>query len=868
MSTERSLIGDPLATLVRAVGRHPIIVIVGVMLLASGAGRYVAGNLGINTDTANMISPELEWRRDFIAFREAFPARDRNIIVAVDAANPDVATDAARALAATLAAQPAHFESVFLAGFGEFFDRNGLLYLSLGQLESLSDDLVAAQPLVGRLSRGFGGAAVLDVAAMAVTADELSVADGIEGLLGEIALTIEADADGASRLLRWQSLFEVDAASTATPLLLLRPVLDFGRVQPAAAAIDAIRDAAEQVSEAAAAPVTVRLSGTVAMEHEELISVTRGAAAAGIAALVMVVVVLLWTLRSVVLLIVSILTLLTGLVFTAAFAAFAVGHLNLISVAFAVLYVGLGVDFILHFCLRHKELLATGIERVEALARTAHGVGASLVICAVTTAAGFFAFMPTDFDGVSELGLISGGGMFISLVASLVLLPALLAVAWRPAGEFSAASARLPVRAFNPARAGGAARVVVVMAAALSIASLLALPGLEFDSNPIHLRDPESESVRLLSELAERSEAPMFSMLAIAEDRTDVDRWRAALAADPLVDRVVGASSLVPGDQEEKLLVLDDLRFVLGAGFGNVTAQAFDATQLERAMRDLLTAVRGESVAGAPRLAAAIERWLGVSAATDAAGGVARAAALDRALRSDFTTQIGRLAAGLDAEPFTVSDLPAALAERWIGPDGRELVEFVPAEDLNDNEAASRFVDAVRAVVPNATGLPVVYREASRTIVGAFRQALSLALGVVAILLLILLRRIGDTILVLLPILFASATTAAIAVWFGLPFNFANIIALPLLIGVGVDNGIHIVHRNRTEPREGGTFATSTSRAVLASGLTTIASFGNLAFSSHVGTASMGKLLTIGMLVTLAATLILLPSLLALRKRT
>lgn len=240
---------------------------------------------------------------------------------------------------------------------------------------------------------------------------------------------------------------------------------------------------------------------------------------------------------------------------------------------------------------------------------------------------------------------------------------------------------------------------------------------------------------------------------------------------------------------------------------------------------------------------------------------------LDRDLRSDLPAELEALDTRLSGRPFGIADLPEPLRERWVADNGHELVEFVPAEDLNDNAAAARFVAAVRAVAPRATGLPVVYQEASRTIVSAFIEALSYALIMVTVLLLVLLRRVRDTALVIAPILFAAVMTAAVAVWLDLPFNFANIIALPLLIGVGVDNGIHIVHRMRTEPPSaGGPFATSTSRAVLASGLTTIASFGNLAFSGHVGMASMGQLLTIGMVVTLIATLILLPALLSRRK--
>lgn len=864
------LLGRMLGLVVGGVVRRAGWVVVVILALAFLAGRYAAGTLGINTDTANMISPSLDWRKDFIAYRDAFPARDRNLVVAVDAADAAVAADAAAALAMALEARPDQFVSVFLAGHGEFFDRNGLLYLSLPELEALSDELVAAQPLIGQLRDGFSGAAVLDLAGTALGSATGEEADSLDPLLGALATVFETSVAGHAEPISWRSVIGADATANATrQLLLVRPVLDFTRVQPALEPIAAIRALSETIGAQYGDSVRVRLTGTVAMEHEELQSVVRSASTAGIAALVMVIVVLIWALRSIVLLVVSIVTLLTGLVFTAAFAAVAVGHLNLISVAFAVLYVGLGVDFILHICLRMKELIAAGHDTVTGLVETAQGVGASLVICAVTTAAGFYAFIPTDFDGVSELGMISGSGMFISLIVTITLLPALLKLVWRPRpGAVSGVATHLQVPHVRARNRRGAAIAIVTIAVAVGVAALVAVPHVEFDSNPIHLRNPESESIVLLDELADSSEAPLFSMVAIADDAADSARWADGLSDEPLVERVITTKALVPEDQDEKLLVLDDLRFVLGSGFADLDPRAFDEHALMASADTLLTVLEASSVPTpeASRLRAAIERWRQRLPA-DTAERADFLGAIDRAVRADLPEQLDRLEQLLATTGFDRDDLPAELRERWIDSDGHELVEFVPIEDLNDNAAAARFVGVIRAVAPRATGLPVVYQEASRTIVSAFSQALLYALIMVAALLLLLLRRLGDTLLVLGPILFAAVVTAGVAVLIDLPFNFANIIALPLLIGVGVDNGIHLVHRMRSEPpAHGNAYETSTSRAVLASGLTTIASFGNLAFSEHVGMSSMGQLLTVGMLVTLAATLVLLPALLELRR--
>ena len=183
---------------------------------------------------------------------------------------------------------------------------------------------------------------------------------------------------------------------------------------------------------------------------------------------------------------------------------------------------------------------------------------------------------------------------------------------------------------------------------------------------------------------------------------------------------------------------------------------------------------------------------------------------------------------------------------------------------MSDNAAARRFIAAARGVVAKVTGPPVVYQEASSTVVRAFELALLYAFSMVTAMIFVVLRRWRETLLVVVPIALSKLVTAAVAVAIGMPFNYANIIALPLLVGFGVDNGIHVVHRMRTDTAE-QLFDTSTMRAVLASGLTIVASFGNLAFSSHVGTASMGVMLTVGLSVSMAFTLIALPAWLRVR---
>ncbi len=861
-----SWIADAIARWVALVLRFRWFTVIATLVAAALCMTYAARNLGINTDTANMISASLPWRQHVTDFRESFPVRDRNLIVVVDAATPEQAERVAAALADRLDAQPDRFHSVFLAGHGEFFERYGLLYLGVDELENLADRLAIAQPLLGRLQQRFDGAGLVQTLTEAVTQEdaELELADA---LYAEFGATIRAAARGDREPVSWQRVLGDGGAEVSgggRSLLLLQPVQDFTRVSPAAGAIEAIRQAADAVTADEPGLLSIRLTGSVALEHEELTSVSHSAGIAGLLALVMVAAVLLWALRSLLMVAIAVTTLVAGLLGTAAFAAFAVGHLNLLSVAFAVLYIGLGIDFIIHMCLRTRELLSQNVALDEALVETARSVGSSLVICAITTAAGFYAFIPTPFQGVSELGLISGTGMFISLFASLTLLPALCAVLLPLARHTE------PTRWFG-ARLGrpvsGHPRGIFTVAALVFVVSLLLLPWVSFDSNPVHLRDPNTESVRTLDELADGNEAAMLQLIAIAPDHDTALAWEQSLLQLSVVREVRTAASLVPADQEEKVWVLEDLGLLMGRDFSSLQRLPPDPDAFLASLRALRAAVLARPDDPAlRRLRDDLDTLLPAVDGMADADAARVLDALEHDLLLNLPGQLERLEAGLAARPFDVGELPATLTDRWFTAGGRELIEIVAAGNMLDDAVAREFVAAVREIVPSATGTPVIHLEASSTVVRSFQLAFLYALIMVFVLLLVFLRDLKDALLVLVPIVFAATVTAGLTVLLDIPFNFANVIALPLLMGVGVDSSIHIVHRMRAAPpRDGLLHATSTARAVYASGLTTIASFGNLAFATHVGMASMGKLLTIGLVVSMLATLVLLPALLRLR---
>ena len=601
--------------------------------------------------------------------------------------------------------------------------------------------------------------------------------------------------------------------------------------------------------------------------------VARQAGAAGLASLVLVAGILFAALRALRPALAIVLALVVGLVWAASFAALAVGHLNLISVAFAVLFIGLSTDFGLHLVLRQREVQAGGVAERGALERAAREVGPSIALCAASTAIGFYAFVPTDFRGVAELGVIAGTGMFIGLVANFTVLPAVLA-AWPAPGRVAPQTPlwlpRFPVR--QP-------RFVAAIALLGGGVASVFLARVAFDPNPLNVRDPSAESVRTFRELLAESRSSPWSLDVLAESEAAAAQLVEELEARDAVAEARSVHDYVPAEQDEKLALLADASFFLGPK-AKPPREVLGSEATLASLRALSETLRGsagngDDGAAAPRLparferasaraAASLDRWLG------ARGGPGTAAseilAIEADLLGSLPRTLERLERMLSARRIGVDSLPDALRERMLSPEGRLRVRVFPSEELDRADQLGRFVDEVREVAPLASGPAIDIVDASRAVVTAFQQAMVAASLAIAAMLVLLWRRLGDVALVLAVLALATVLTGSATVWLGIPFNFANVIVLPLILGIGVDSGIHLVHRARLgDVGTGALLSTSTARAVVFSSLTTIASFGSLGFASHRGIASLGQLLTLGVVLTLLSNLVVLPALIALR---
>lgn len=849
-------------------------ILLAALLGAVASGVYTARNLGMDSNTTNMLSEHLPFRANYEHYKKIFPHDQEmdTLLLVLDAPTPEQAHVASERLTARLQQDSTHVHDIYLPGGGAFFERNSLLYESVPELGRMTDRLAAAQPLIARIATDPSLHTFASVLTVAV--EELRTGRNMElgPVLDGVSATLDARLAGMPRALSWQALMRGEAQkSSYRELIMVRPKLDYTQLFAAEQSIVALRAMAQDINLTADGPVRLRVTGEVALADEELKSAMHGTQHAGLLALALVAVVLYFALRTPGAILTVLLCLALGLLLTAAFATAAVGHLNVISIAFAVLYVGLGVDFAIHFLLRYHEILETGLPAKEAMHQAGGDAGDSLTACAITTAIGFYAFMPTAYRGVAELGLIAGTGMLISLLVTLTLAPALQRYLPRRPAAASGVEKPLGKVLALPLKQRKMVYAVTLMAL---LAAVAALPRIEFDYNLLNLQDQRGEAVRTFHDLLAETEHTPWHAVALANDPVAAGHLAQRLASLPEVSKVVTLLDFVPAEQQEKLSLIEEMALTLGpltlppaspAASRYTSAQQRTALAALASKLDQFIAERPDhpTAVTARTLKSALAELLVRFDAASADDKNKLLQAVNEDLLAMLPSALQRLHTSIEATPFAQEDLPQELSMRWHSQTGQYRIAVYPAENINDNEALRRFVRAVQQQAPQATGAPVISLEAGEAVVQAFIQAFSLALAGITLVLLLLSRSVVATLLVLTPLLLAALFTGAFAVLLGVPFNFANIIALPLLLGIGIDSSLHMVHRSRSDGTANEDLMhTSTTRAIFYSALTSLVGFGSLMFSSHQGTASMGVLLTVGLALTLICVLVILPALL------
>jgi hopanoid biosynthesis associated RND transporter like protein HpnN len=846
-------------SIVKGCTRFATLTLLSALALAIGAGFYTAKHFSINTDINTLISSNLDWRQRDQEFDRAFD-RDSTILAVVEAPTPELTKSAASALEQRLRGDSKNFQSLQPLGSGEFFDKNGLLFLPAEELAKLTGQFESAAPLIEIMAgdpsiRGLTGA--LETGLAGVQRGQIKL-DSTARPFNLIAQTVEDILNKGTATFSWRELLSEKPLtdSDRRAFIEFKPILDYNALEPGKDATDAIRKAAADLDFPGKYQAGVRLTGPVPIANEEYATVQDGAVVNGIGTILVVLLILWMALHSAKIIFAVFVNLFIGLSITTAAGLAMVGSLNLLSIAFAVLFVGLGVDFGIQFSVRYRSERFKNDDLRQALEEAARRAAVPLSLAAMATAAGFLCFLPTDYKGISELGEIAGVGMLVAFTSSITVLPALLRLLNPPGESEPVGYAFLaPVDHFLERH-----RVIIVVGTLLiAVAGLPLLYFMKFDFNPMNLRNPKAESIATFLDLRKDPNTGANAIDVLTHSEADAKKIEAQLAKLPEVLRVQSLDSFVPDDQPAKLRLIAQGARVLNPALNpdSIDAPPNDQENVESlqgsvaSLRKVAGDGKGPGAAASRRLADALSKL--------AEGNEATRNKAQAIFVTPLKVVLDQLKNSLQAQPVSLKTLPPDIVSAWKAKDGLIRVEALPKGDPNDNDNLRKFANAVLAAEPTAIGGPVSILKSGDTVVKAFIHAGIYALVVIGLLLWITLRRITDVLLTLVPLLVAGAVTLEICVLIGLPLNFANIVAMPLLLGIGVAFKIYYV----TAWRSGRTnlLQTSLTRAIFFSALTTATAFGSLWLSSHPGTSSMGKLLALSLVTTLAAVLLFQPAL-------
>lgn len=854
---------------------RPLVVLMLVILLSVFALQYTADHLSINTDTAELVAPEAPFQQNRRNYEKAFAQDLHTLLLVIESDSPELTKSAAKRLLRLIKADKEHFNSAYIPNDNEFFRQNGLLYLEADELQGLSNNLSQAQPFIGRIAQQPNLTGFFSIFEDALTSTDKAqdVPIDLTSLIEKVTSALHKSLNGEKALLSWESLISDKEMHERNSFIIVSPKFDFSQIRPAENAIESIRKAIAEVQDPNLPAVKVWITGEVGLEDDELSGMSTGTFTASIFSIVLVLFILLVAYRSVLLTVATLITLALGMLFCGAFAAFSVKELNLISVAFAVSNIGLGVEYAIHFCLRYRDNLTHHIHKGLALRNTLISTAPSLLLCAGTTSIGLYAFIPTDYKGVSELGLLAGTSLFICLLITLIALPALLRVIPAPS-KFSEEKAKSPNGFARLSQQLAScplhyAKPIAIATFVLAIVSIVLTFNVKTDFNPINLRDPNTESVIAFKKLMKDKETTPMTLTVLAKDENNAKALQEKISKLASVDKTVSLFDFQPKDQDEKLALIEEMSLMLGAQMQNFPAlqtdpdpvpginrlvKAIDAvlprktnererislTNLKKELQDILIELDQRQE---PSRRMFVEK-------------------IQTTLLGTLPNIMSELSASFHAQEVTLADLPADIKDRWLSKNGSYRIQIFPKKDLNDLTSLEEFITEVQSVAPETTDLPIMYWESMKEVVGAFQQAIVIALVTIALLLFAIRRNIADTVLVMTPLILAGLFTMASAVLTNTPINFANIIALPLLLGLGVDNGIHMVEKlHHSLSEQQNIYQSSTARAMFYGALTTASSFAGLAFSPHQGIASMGLIITMGIFWIMVCTFVILPAL-------
>lgn len=846
--------------------RRPWLIIAVSALITVLAGWY-STKLGVDTSTDHVLAQSLPFKQHEAEYRKVFPRKESSLVV-IDGPTGADADSAADNLAVRLRARPELFQEVEVPGTDEFFTNNGLLYLAQDKLERLLGQITGAKDLLTSFARDPSLRGVADI-----VSDEAGKSDTerTARLYTELGETAKAKANDEDRTVDWVSIlnFERPGARPGTRrFVLAKPLLDNASLDRAGPALNALNEEIKGVLGEEVEGIKIQVTGDPSLRQQELNDAFKGAVAASSLSFILVALSLIIGIRSGRLILTLLIVLVIGGVWTTGLAALFVGRLNLISIAFMVLFFGLGVDFGTHMGLRFLEERKKGLGFEGALRASMLEEAPSIGLSTLCAALAFLSFVPTAYTGLAEFGIISALGMIVAFVVTFTLQPALMAV--MPPKIPKGGNYNIGVGAFIKRHH----MAILVVSGIVTLGALYAAKDARVDVNPLNLQDPKAPPVVAYRDLAKDPATSPYSLSVVAANQEEAAARIKKLEAIPGVQKVATANDFLPQNQEPKIEAIENAARTLGPAFmaGNPRTPPNEA-QLRQAFASLIVSAEraADTAPDGSDLKTAAEAFRdGMKEFSEKKGsGTEALQGLQEAMVGSQTDIVDGLRTRFEPRVLTLADLPPEVRRDWVTDDGRMRLQIQPDSDIGSPEGLEEFASKIEAVEPSATGVPASVTGAGNAILWSFAEAIVYTVLAIAFIVACMRRRLADVLLILAPLAVASIWTVGAAALLDLPFNFANVIVIPLLIGLGVAGSVHIVVRARELAHENkgkkpkdrvDVLDTSTSLAVLVAQLNTVAAFATLAISHHRGLYSMGLLLGLSILLVVIVCLVVLPA--------
>jgi hopanoid biosynthesis associated RND transporter like protein HpnN len=906
-----SFLGRLLAGLAAAVIRHPRWFFwphIGLFLICVVyALPKPYGHLDFDMNQDNLVGPNQKYHRNFLRFQKEFPQPDA-LVVVVESDNIEKNRQFVERIAAKMQAETNLLLDVFYAQNPMMMGPKGLLYGSETNLMEMKTMLHAAQPFIRQFTQTTNLVSFFEqintafrTAPREANADTDSLVNSLPALTRIVTQATDSlqrsgtppspnvialfDASGSGVLSNYITfangrifLVKTHAPNAETNRETAGQVAAPSQDELDARSIDRLRELVKE-TQMEVPGLNVGLTGEPVLDYDQMMQSKKDATLASIVSLVLCMLIFIYGYNETGRPFKATLCLVVGLAYTLAFAALTVGPLNILTVTFVPMLIGLGIDYGVHLITRYEEELRHGKTAEAALTKAMVFTGQGIFTGALTTAGAFLAMAFTNFKGIQEMGLICGGGLLICFIPMMTMLPVMLLRGRQNVIDHRATEDETRARIENiwlqrPA-------LVLGITAGLCVAALFEARKVHFDYNLIKLQSPSLPSVVFAHKLVDSADKSLLYGVVIADSLTN------AVDLAEQLRKLPGVADIEPPfygdflkDQTKKLRLVGEIKQEIASlQFNPPDTRAVDVFELSRTLYGLygylgnaLDEVGTNEPALTRQLMAlrqAIEDLRKAMLAGDTSAieeHAQKLAQFQQALFSDLIGTFQFLQHQDDSAPLRVEDLPSAVHNEFVGVTGKLLLQVYPKDDVWQRDNQEKFVAALRTVDPNATGLPVQFYEYETMMKDSFVQAAWYSLTAIALMVLFHFRSVGAVILSLLPVVIGTLWLAGLMGWLGIPINLANIMTLPLIIGIGVTNGIHILNRF-AEERTPGILSRSTGKAVLVSGLTAIAGFGSMMLSKHHGLYTLGCLMATGIATCMIAGLTFLPALLNLLGR-